>query len=78
MGEKLAEETPAPSNAIPAGLDDTERTLLSVLSDGPLSLDELVRRTDLPSPKVTASMTMLVLKGHVAQQPGSVFARKRR
>ncbi len=78
VGEKLSEEHPEPSNAIPPGLDDTEQSLLSALSDGPLSLDELVRRTDLPSHKVTASMTMLVLKGHVAQQPGSVFARKRR
>ncbi|MCY2926400.1 MAG: DNA-processing protein DprA, partial [Planctomycetota bacterium] len=78
VGEKLSAEHPEPSNAIPPGLDDTEQSLLSALSDGPLSLDELVRRTDLPSPKVTACMTMLVLKGHVAQQPGSVFARKRR
>ena len=40
-------------------------------------LDELACRSDLP-PEVTACMTILVLKGHVAQQPGSVFARKRR
>jgi DNA processing protein len=78
VGEKLGEEHPQPSSGLASGLDETERTLLSALSDGPVSLDDLVRRSDLPSAKVTATLTMLVLKGHVAQQPGSVFARKRR
>ena len=44
---------------------------------GPLSLDDLVTKTRLPTAKVAAAMTMLVLKGVVKQKPGSVFVRAR-
>ena len=77
VGAKLSDEDEPPdSAAIPAGLDPTESALAEVLSAGPLSLDELVRRTRLDSGRATAAMTMLVLKGVVAQQPGNVFARR--
>ena len=66
---------PPPALEIP-GLTPTERTVLDVLAEGPLQLDEIVRRTNLPSGQVISSMTMMVLKGAVAQQPGNVFARK--
>ena len=41
------------------------------------SIDELTRRTGLDSARVAASMTMLAIKGLVAQQPGQVFALRR-
>ena len=76
VGAKLsAEESPA-GVALPAGLTPTEQALAGALAEGPLSLDELLRRTKLDSGPAMAAMTMLVLKGAVAQQPGNMFARK--
>jgi len=79
VGEVMAEDEAAPADlsAMPEGVDETETALLEALAGGELGLDELSRRTELPSGAVAASMTMLVLKGLVAQQPGNVFARKR-
>jgi len=76
VGEKMrAEETPQ-APPLPAGLTEAENALLEVLSAGPLSLDELVRRTGLESGQVASTMTMLVLKGVLVQRPGNIFARK--
>ena len=76
MGFEPAEGADAPLT-IPTGLDETERALIDTLSEGALTLDDLARQTRIDSGKVAASMTMLVLKGLVAQQPGNVFTRKR-
>ena len=59
-----------------AGPDETEQKLLDALGDGALGLDEVVRRTGLETGKVAAGMTMLAIKGLVAQRPGGVFALK--
>ena len=42
-----------------------------------LSLDELVRETRLDASAVISTLTMLAIRGIVAQRPGSVFALKR-
>jgi len=76
VGAKLSTDDSAGAAALPPGLDETETALASALAAGPLSLDELLRRTRLDSGRATGAMTMLVLKGVVAQQPGNVFARK--
>ena len=60
------------------GLDETERKLMEALREGEMRIDDLVRRTHLESGQVAAAMTMLTIKGLVAQQPGQVFALKRR
>ncbi|GAH77797.1 unnamed protein product, partial [marine sediment metagenome] len=76
VGEKMrAEETPQ-APPLPAGLTKAENALLEALSAGPLSLDELVRRTGLESGQAASTMTMLVLKGVLVQRPGNIFARK--
>lgn len=64
--------------AIPTGLDERETKLFTALADGPRSLDELAQHTGVATGPAAAAMTMLVLKGAVQQQPGNVFARKRR
>jgi len=76
VGEKMrpAEAPQAPPP--PATLSKAETALLEALSAGPLSLDELVRRTGMDSGQAAATMTMLVLKGQLVQRPGNVFARK--
>lgn len=47
------------------------------LSQGSMPLDEITVRTELGSGAAAAAMTMLVLKGLVAQKPGNVFVLKR-
>ena len=59
-------------------LSAAEAQLLSHLAEAELPLDELVRRSGLPSAEVTAAMTMLAIKGAVTQRPGGVFAARRR
>ena len=77
VGRKVSEMETAERAALPAGLDETERALVEALEGGPLGLDELVRRTSVDTGRAASAMTMLVLKGLVAQQPGNVFARKK-
>ena len=78
VGAKMAPPAPTPEqSADAAALDAAERAMFDALAANPLSLDELVRTTGIDSGKAASAMTMLVLKGLVAQQPGNVFARKR-
>jgi len=77
VGEKMKVQEPAEAGYLPAGLDDMEKRLLTAVSEGPMGLDELVRRLSVDSGKVASVMTMLVLKGAVQQQPGNVFVRRR-
>ena len=74
VGAKMGVEEAAPT--VPPGLNETETALHALLSEGPLTVDDLVRRSGLDSPQVTSAMTMLVLKGAVSQQPGNVFSKK--
>jgi DNA processing protein len=79
VGSKMAPSLPTPAeSAAAASLNATEQKLFDTLAANPLSLDELVRATGVESSKAASAMTMLVLKGLVAQQPGNVFARKSR
>jgi len=75
VGAKMAPEEPA-VETVPTGLDGTESALFAALSEGALSLDELVRLTGLDSGRAASGMTMLVLKGAIEQRPGNVFARR--
>ena len=80
VGEKMrTEEEAAPAApAMPQGLDETETNIVEALSEGALPLDDIIGRTGLQSGAAASAMTMLVLKGVVAQQPGNVFVLKRR
>ncbi len=75
VGEKIRPEEPT-QPITPPGLSDAESALFNALATGPLSLDDLLRRTGLDTGQAASCMTMLVIKGAVAQQPGNVFARK--
>ena len=85
VGEKMrAGESPlgadggAPLFAAQGGLTPAEAALAAALAEGPLNLDDLLRRTGLDTGKAASAMTMLVLKGLVAQRPGNAFELKRR
>ena len=59
-------------------LNDTERRLMDLLAAQDLDLDELVRRSALPSSSVIAAMTTLAIKRLVTRQPGGVFSARAR
>jgi DNA processing protein len=52
-------------------LDETERSLLNVLSAEPLHIDEVARAASLPMSVVSATLAMMELKG-VARQTGGM------
>jgi DNA processing protein len=60
-----------------AALNPAERSLVAALKEREKSLDELVRETRLDTSAVISTLTMLAIRGVVAQRPGSVFALKR-
>jgi len=75
VGRSMAvDEEAAGEFVAPAGLNDAEKKLIETLREAPAVLDELVRRSGLPSAKVISTMTMLVIKGAATQQPGNVFS----
>ena len=79
VGEAMAEPEPSESDVIDAAVtDEAERKCVDALRGGAMAIDELARRTGLDSARVAASMTLLAIKGLVAQQPGQVFALKKR
>ncbi|HEY47267.1 MAG TPA: DNA-protecting protein DprA [Anaerolineae bacterium] len=65
--ELIARQELAP----PKGPDDeTERCILEALSSEPLHIDELQQRCSLPISQITASLSMLELKGRARQVGG--------
>ncbi len=50
-----------------------ERDLLAMLGHEPVHIDELIISADLPAPTVTATLTMLELKGLVKAVSGTQF-----
>ena len=74
VGATMVPEAEPAEFTMPHGLTEHEQQLLTALGGGGLSVDALVTRTNIESAKVVASMTMLVLKGHVTQHPGNEFA----
>ncbi len=76
VGAKMAsQDEPAPAPNV-ANLQGVEKQLAEALAQGAMSLDELVRATGIETGRAASAMTMLVLKGVVAQQAGNVFVRK--
>ncbi|MDP6637414.1 MAG: hypothetical protein QGG42_21150 [Phycisphaerae bacterium] len=71
----VEEDTPL---VLPDNLDANETQIVEALSQCSMSLDEITQRTDLNAGVAAGAMTMLVLKGLVAQKPGNVFVLKRR
>jgi DNA processing protein len=53
-----------------------ERKVVELLSDGNLHIDEIVRRVEMKAPVVSATLTMLEIKGVVKQLGGMVYGRR--
>jgi DNA processing protein len=77
VGSKMSPPEKPEQEVVPPNLSVPEQKLLSALTGGPLSVDELVRKTTLDSGLVISNLTMLVLKGAIQQRPGNVFARRK-
>jgi len=81
VGKLMTPAEPTPEEglfAATATLDEPQQKLVAALRDGEKAIDELVRATSMDTARVAASLTMLTIKGIVAQQAGQVFALKRR
>lgn len=54
-------------------LTEDEKALLRPLLQGPLHVDEIIVRSELPAPRALASLTLLEVKGRVRQKPGKIY-----
>jgi DNA processing protein len=78
VGRTLTTPEPTDDERLTAAvLNPAERSLVTALKEREKSLDELVRETRLDASAVISTLTMLAIRGIVAQRPGSVFALKR-
>jgi len=79
VGSEMAVPQPDPAERLATAVTDpSEQKLVAALAEREKSLDELVRETGLDTSAVVSSLTMLAIRGVVAQRPGSVFALKRK
>lgn len=83
LGEQMragTEQADKPPSAVrlPSNLSQTERTILSAAADEPMTVDEICAATDLSAGEVSASLTMLQLKGLVRPIAGARFLRVKR
>ncbi len=53
--------------------NQTEEQILSVLNEEPCMLDEIIQRTNLPVQIISASLSMMELKGYVTQVEGAKY-----
>ena len=56
-------------------MSSIEKTVLGVLTDQPLHIDDITQRLDLPINQVSSTLTMLVLKGVVREIDVMTYAR---
>ena len=54
-------------------LTQDEQTLVRLLQDGQLHVDEIIAKSGMPAARVLSSLTLLEIKGHVNQHPGKRF-----
>lgn len=66
VGEKQSTRANLPSNEL-------EKTLLDVLEIEPLHIDDIQEKTGLPIEQVSATLTIMELKGLVRQEGGAVY-----
>lgn len=57
-------------------LSEDQLRIIAAMDAGPLHVDDIVERSQLPIAKVLAQLTMLELKGYVGRLPGRLFERK--
>lgn len=67
---------PGPSEQEPPA-EAKERRLWDALDEGPVHVDELSRRLEIPAAEVSASLSMMELRGQVRAVGGMRFARAR-
>lgn len=59
-------------------LDEDEILIADVLEAGPLQIDELIGRTQLPAGQMASLLLSLMLKGVIEELPGKSFAKRLR
>jgi len=68
--------SPGATGVLPAlELSDQERCVYDALTDGESSIDEVIRRSSLPSSAVSVALLALEMKRVVKQLPGKLFVR---
>ncbi len=76
LGLAAATEISAPSVGPP--LEPEEFLIVDALEGGPVQIDELIARTQLPAGQMASLLLSLMLKGVIEELPGKSFARRLR
>ncbi len=67
------EESAMEESSIEGNLSDNERAVLLALQDGPMTIDDLVSCLDIPVRRVSATLTVLTIRGLTEELAGSRF-----
>ena len=57
-------------------LSEDQLRIITAMDAGPVHVDDIMERSQLPVAKVLAQLTMLELNGYVGRLPGRLFERK--
>ncbi len=68
---------PASPVADQAAMSSNERTIVKLLSDGELNIDELIAKSNLSASEVSVAITLLRIKSAIVELPGNCFALRR-
>lgn len=74
LRDSLKEVVPDPPDT---GLDSEQESLLAVMEFEPISVDEVIERTQLTANEVSSMLLILELQGHVTAAPGGLYTRTR-
>lgn len=75
---RVAKQTPTTISVAQTAtpLTSTEQSVLSVMANTPMHIDEIVTASQLPTGKVSASLLMLELNDLIKRLPGAYFIRR--
>ena len=71
--KSIDNEEAKPYHVIHAELSEEEKILVTLLEKGEMLKDEVISRSCLPAAKVSSLLTMLQIKGIVADKPGNIW-----
>ena len=76
--KKHETEGHAVSHAQPELLSNKEKLIYNVLTEKPMSIDNIAKNAKIPIPEVSAMLTMLIIKQMVERHPGDRYTRTKK
>lgn len=71
--ENMPRESVPVTPVLPSNLNENQRRIVSVLSQEPMGVDQIVEQTQLPAGVVLKELTFLTLKAQIRREAGQAF-----